>query len=226
MSGMLASDVNNPEFSGPKDPDAGLWVEFFVWERRDKLDADGKKLTDNYGKPFCRIMNPGDKTTIVEQPVTQYHKDRFPRHWAIFQRDNGEGQVVGTPIEAWYEARRDEDLNEVQLNELRILKFTTCEALATASDAQIQRLGMGGVTLRTKVSEWLKTRGQSAANAELEALRARQRDTDKQMEEMRQMLAQALAPKRPGRKPGSKNKPQVKAHGQQHALATGDAGNG
>jgi hypothetical protein len=226
MSGMLASDVNNPEFAGAIHPDSGLWVEFFVWEKKDKLDADGKKLTDNYGKPYCRMRNPGDKTLCVEQPVTQEHKDRFPQHWAIFQRMNGEEQIVGTPIEAWYEARRDEDLNEVQINELRILKFLTCEALATASDAQIQRLGMGGASLRIKCSEWLKSRGQSAANAELEALRAGQRNTEKQMEEMRQMLAAALAPKRPGRKPGSKNKPQVKAHGQQHALATGDAGNG
>lgn len=223
MSGMLASDVNNPDFSGPKDPDAGLWVEFFVWEKRDKLDIDGKPLTANYGKTYVRIMNPGDKTTIVEQPVTQYHKDRFPRHWAQFQNMNGEGQVVGTPIEAWYEARRDEDLSEVQLNELRILKFMTCEALATASDAQIQRLGMGGVTLRTKVSEWLKSRGQSAANAEFEALRAKQRDADRKMDRLEEMLAAALAPKRRGPKP--KNKAPVK-NVKQHALATGDAGHG
>lgn len=223
MSSMLASDVNNPDFVSPTNPDAGLYVEFFTWEKRDKLDMDGKPLTANYGKPFCRIMNPGDKTTIVEQPVTQHHKERFPRHWAVYQQANGEGQVVGTPIEAWYEARGDEDLSNVQLAELKILKFLTCEALATASDAQLQRLGMGGVTLRTKCSEWLKSRGQSAANAELEAMRAKQRDQDRQMDELRAMLATALAPKRRGPKP--KNKAPVK-HGQQHALATGDAGHG
>ena len=42
---MLASDVNNPDFVGAVDPDSGLWVEFFIWDKDDPLDASGTPRT-------------------------------------------------------------------------------------------------------------------------------------------------------------------------------------
>lgn len=197
---MLASDVNNPAFANPIDPDSGLWVEFFIWERRDPVDSEGKKLTNFEGKPFVRIQNPGDKTLTVEQPVREDHKARFPRQWLAFQASQGEGPVVGTPIEAWAEACPDE-CSAVDVAELKILKFHTCELLANASDAQVQRLGMGGEGKRVKVKEFLQARHAQQAGGELEALRERDKAREREMQEMREMLAEALStkPRGPGR---------------------------
>jgi hypothetical protein len=50
--------------------DSQLQVEFFV------SDVENWK-----GHPFVRIMIPGDKNTIIEQPVREDHKKRFPRQW-------------------------------------------------------------------------------------------------------------------------------------------------
>ncbi len=62
----LDSDINNA--------DSQLYVEFYNYEK------------DPYkGKPFVRIIVPGDKTTVIDQPVRDDHKERFPRQWLHFQ---------------------------------------------------------------------------------------------------------------------------------------------
>ena len=71
--------------------DAQLHVEFFIAK-----DVEGWD-----GKPFIRIMAPGDKTNIIEQPVREDHKERFPRQWLYFQMQNTDCQVIGTPLIDW-----------------------------------------------------------------------------------------------------------------------------
>ncbi len=220
---MLASDVANPEFVNPQNPDAGLQVEFFIWTRRDPVDAEGKPYTAFEGKPFVRIEKPGDKTFMVEQAVREDHKQRFPRQWQHFQQSQGEGMVIGTPLEAWFEAMPG-DLTDVQLAELKILKFQSCEQLAIASDAQIQRLGMGGIGLRKRAGDWLGSKSKSHATQELEAVKSQLLDSRRQMDEMQAMLMEMAAARKGGRPRKNPVKPAgVKAHGQ-HAPATGDAG--
>jgi len=64
----LDSDVPNG--------DEQLHVEFFI----------AKEIDPRWdGKPFIRINIPGDKTSVVEQPVREDHKRRFPRQWLYFQ---------------------------------------------------------------------------------------------------------------------------------------------
>lgn len=221
---MLASDVNNPDFVNPVNPDSLMSAEFFIWDKPDPVDAEGKKLTDFEGKPFVRIQSPGARD-FVEQCVREDHKRRFPAQWKAFEAANGKGPAVGTPMEAWYEARKNIDLDETQLQLLLILKFHSVEALANASDHQVQRIGMAGQSLRTKAAEWLKANRQVGARDNEEAMRLQLQENQRQMDEMRAMLAQALSdiPKKPGRKPGRPAKQGVTAHGQ-HAPATGDAG--
>ena len=175
---MLDSDVNNA--------DAQLHVEFYTKE-------DGPKK----GRAYVRIMAPGDKTNIIEQPAKDDHKQRFPRQWLYFQMQQNEdaAQQIGTPLSHWH---RDypEEVNKDQIAELNILKFVTVEQLALASDGQLQRVGMGAVGLREKARQYLNRKNRTESNAELA-------DTKRQLAELQAQLAEltADAPKRRGRPP-------------------------
>lgn len=139
--------------------DSHLHVEFFEF---DKAPYKGQN--------FIRIIVPGDKTNIVEQPVREHHKERFPRQWLYYQMQNNENVVIGVPLVEWYKDR-PEDLSEVQLAELQILKFQTVDQVAMASDTQVQRVGMGGPGLRERAKAYLAAKGLSQHTDELSKTR-------------------------------------------------------
>ena len=175
----LDSDISNA--------DSQLHVEFY-----QKDEGPGK------GKIYCRIMAPGDKTNIIDQPAKDGHKERFPRQWLYFQMQQNEGAAsqIGTPLSQWHQDA-PEEINRDQIAELAILKFVTVEQLALASDSQLQRIGMGGVGLRERERLYLNRKNRSEANAELE-------ETKKQLTLLQAQMAQLIgeeAPKRRGRPP-------------------------
>jgi hypothetical protein len=172
---MLDSDIANA--------DSQLHVEFYLSDEKEYKDV-----------PFVRIIVPGDKTNIVEQPVREDHKERFPRQWLYFQmKNNTDGPVAGVPLEQWNIAAPDE-LTRNQLAELQILKFQTVEQVATASDAQIQRVGMGASGLRERARSYLIRKNKSEGQSELE-------DTRKQLAELQVQMQALMAMRKPGRPP-------------------------
>jgi hypothetical protein len=96
----LDSDINNA--------DAQLHVEFYT---RDE--------GPNAGKTYVRIMAPGDKTNILDQPLRDDHKERFPRQWLYYQMQQSEGAAaqIGTPLSQWNKDAPDE-INRDQIAEL------------------------------------------------------------------------------------------------------------
>ena len=106
--------------------------------------------------PYVQIMTPGNSLNIVDTPVREEHKYRFPKHWAIFQNSQAEVQIVGTPVEAWPMITRS------QAEDLKGLKFYSVEQIAGASDEQIQRLGMNSSMLRQKARAFLDSAKNSA----------------------------------------------------------------
>lgn len=170
---MLDSDIANA--------DSHLHVEFYICE-----DGDWK------GKPFVRIIVPGDKTNIIEQPVREDHKQRFPRQWLYFQMKNDDSPKIGTSLSKWHSDYPDE-FNRGQLEELQILKFQTVEQVATASDSQLQRVGMGATGLRERARAYLSNINRKENSAELD-------QTRKELEELKAQMAELMAQKRgPGR---------------------------
>tara|TARA_R110000868_G_scaffold22188_1_gene91112 strand:+ start:301 stop:885 length:585 start_codon:yes stop_codon:yes gene_type:complete len=144
---QMDSDISNA--------DSSLNVEFYLQKNETILDDDGVSQPDpNFGKHFIRINIPSDKTNIVDQPVREDHKKRFPRQWLYFQMKNGEQEVIGVPLSQW---RKDEPeiLSESFFEELSILKFQTVEQVATCSDMQMQRMGMSGMRLKERAKMFL-----------------------------------------------------------------------
>lgn len=163
----LDSDVANG--------DSQLHVEFY----ENKSEPDRPRT-------FVRIMIPGDKTNIIDQPVREDHKRRFPRQFQHFLMQSVSPDVIGTPLDTW---RREapEEITDGQLAELQILKFQTVEQLAQASDSQLQKIGMGAAGLRERARGYIGRRNSSENKSEIEELKA-------QIAEMRAMFTKPEAP--------------------------------
>jgi hypothetical protein len=158
-------------------------VEFYVYDKEPYKE-----------KPFVRIVVPGDKTTIIDQPVRDDHKQRFPRQWLHFQMQNNNAEVIGIPLAQW--AKEDSDnFNDMQLAELQIFKFQTVEQVAMASDNQLQRIGMGAVSLREKARRYLQVKNQSSSQTEIDTTK---RELAEVKEQMAALMAQ-LSDKKIGR---------------------------
>ena len=171
----LDSDIHNA--------DSHLHVEFYVYDKEPYKE-----------KPFVRIVVPGDKTTIIDQPVRDDHKQRFPRQWLHFQMQNNNAEVIGVPLAQWVKDD-PENFNDMQMAELQIFKFQTVEQVATASDSQLQRIGMGAVGLREMARRYLQVKNQSSSQTDIDATK---RELAEVKEQMAALMAQ-LSDKKVGR---------------------------
>ena len=173
----LDSDVQNA--------DEHLFVQFYEHEREPYKGFD-----------FVRIMNPGDKTNVYDQPATEAHKMRFPRHWLAYQaaKNGGAGSALGVTLGEWVNERPD-DVTDGQVAELTMLGFQTVEQLAGASDHQIQRVGMGGMGLRERARNFLSARNAPAAVQALAAAQGEIAALKAQMAEMMAMMQQNAQPR-------------------------------
>ena len=169
-----------PLDSDTANADAHLHVEFYMYDKAPYKDV-----------PFVRIMVPGDKTNIIEQPVREYHKERFIRQWLYFQSQNDDGQVIGTKLDKW---NKDcpEDLSDHQMAELQILKFQTVEQVATATDSQLQRMGMGSAGMRERARAYLSSKNRTENGAELAKTRS-------ELDELKAQMASLMAQRKPGK---------------------------
>ncbi len=204
---MLASDVNNPDFVGAKDPDSGLYVEFFWHEPVDGWASrvESQKMQKNVvvkgpKVPYVRIMVPGDKQSEWVQGVSEAHKHRFPKQWLAWQISEGliggQEDIPGWKLSEWDEVGQD------LLHELTYLRFQTVEQLAGASDKQIQGIGIGGLSLREKARVALRNRMGSETRAALEADRAEKDALKRELAEVKEQMAAFMAAQSEKRGPG------------------------
>lgn len=209
-SNLLASDDNNPDFMGAKNPDGALAVRFYVAPLKNEWESE------KAGRPIYRdvemieIMVPGDSTSIINQMVREDHKARFPLQWAHFMnKHGGDSREVGTPLSQWPR------LSQSQVEELRGIKIYTVENVASMSDINLQKIGMiAGMNphaFREHAARFLKlANDDSLANAAEERAKALEdenrklkEETEKALAEMRlemqAMIAAQAAPKKRGR---------------------------
>jgi len=165
---MLASDLNNPEFTGASNPDNILHVEFYSYAALDTWKTNETGIKSYKAEcPFIRISIPGNKDLTVERPADGRDAKRWPRQWLVFQMQTGmianAENVPGWQLEDWPE------LGQEQARQLKFLRFYTVEQIAGANDAQIQGIGMGGQGLREKAKRALAERNGAAVNEEVKA---------------------------------------------------------
>ena len=160
--------------------DSKLYVVFHMSAVKNgfRSEQEGRPIFDDI--PHCRIHIPGDKTLVIDEPVTDEYKRRFPEQWEKFQKGLTQSPE-GTPLEQWPQ------LTTGQVHEFKALNVFTVEQLAGMSDSSAQRF-MGGHDIRRKAATFLKVAKDSAeaqrlvtVNAELEGRLAQQDDLLKQM---------------------------------------------
>ena len=196
----LPSDENNA--------DSRLQVRFYkrpVQQEAETL-AEGRPIYKEFD--FVHICVAGDTLTEIDTYALASHRTRFPIQWANYQNRIGrdDQEIVGTPVAEW------PLVSKSQAEELRAMKFHTVEAIANASDQQLQRMGMAAgmspYAFRDKAKSFLNLASNSAetdkrtleienlrqelAEKELESVRIKQ-ETDAKLAQMQEQMAQILA---------------------------------
>jgi hypothetical protein len=196
----LPSDENNA--------DSRLQVRFYkkpVHQEQESMDA-GRPIYKEFD--FVHICVAGDTLTEIDTFALQQHKTRFPIQWANYMNRVGanDQEVVGTPVSEW------PLISKSQAEELRAMKFFTVEAIASASDQQLQRMGMAAgmspYAFRDKAKAFLNLATSSAetdkreqeinalkeelAKKDLETAKMKQ-ETDAKLAQMQDQMAAILA---------------------------------
>jgi hypothetical protein len=216
---MLASDLNNPEFAGAKDPDRALHVVFYTKPVKNDFASAQQARPIFENVDFIRITTPGNVLNIVDTPARPDHQERFPRQWQAYKNRVGtDVQQSGTPITEWPR------ITPAQAEEMKALKFYTVESIASAGDAQLQGIGMVAgqsvFAFRDDAKRFLSVADADAKNSaadkklaeaeaaiaqEREALRVEREEYGRSMRQMQEqvqaLLASAGAPAKRGRKP-------------------------
>lgn len=117
--------------------DGRLAIKFYKGTFEDPV------ATQVEGRPMFKEMDciciqvPGDALNEIDRPVYESDKTRFPIQWANYRnRQDAEGSYEGTPLAEWPLITRS------QAEGLRSQRFYTVESIATASDQQLQSVGM------------------------------------------------------------------------------------
>jgi len=167
--------------SDEQNADSRLQVRFYkrpVQQEAETL-ASGRPIYKEFD--FVHICVAGDTLTEIDTYVLQSHKTRFPIQWANYQNRIGKDdqEVIGTPVAEW------PLVSKSQAEELRAMRFYTVEAIAGASDQQLQRMGMAAgmspYAFRDKAKSFLNLASDSA-------------ETDKRTQEINE-LKEELAKK-------------------------------
>ena len=186
---MLASDAQNPNFVGAHNPDAALAVRFYSRAVQNNFE------TSKQGRPifqdvdYIEITTPGNQLNIIDTPVREQHKMRFPLQWAAYQNaHSGDQREIGTPLKQW------PLLTLAQAEELRGIKFFTVEGIANASDLQINNIGMiGGMApqaLRERAKAYLQA---AAGTANVEHQATENAKLQEQLKALQDQVAALLA---------------------------------
>lgn len=178
--------------------DARLLVKFYMGTQHNPVESaeQGRPIYDEL--PYIQILVPGDRDNMVDRPVREQDKQRFPQYWAAFQTGDENQMQSGTPLSAW------PILSSSQIRELEYFNVKTVEQLAGMSDTNAQQFA-GITSLRKQAADYLELAKDGSVltkmNAELE-----QRDNTIAIQEntiqemMERLEALEKAPKKGGKK--------------------------
>lgn len=189
MSNMLASDMNNTEFTGATNPDSLLHVVFYskpVYQEFASKEAGSPIFKD---MDCVRIHTPGNQLNVIDRIAVDEDKKRFPLHWARYEQIRGDSEVVvGTPVGEW------PLLSRAQAEILRGMKFFSVEQIAGASDEAMSRIGMNvgfsAADLQNKARAFLRV-AKDANAAEKQDAELKKRDAE--IAEMKEQIAKLTA---------------------------------
>jgi len=149
------------ESDGRYAMDSKLHVHFYTRPMLQETASDEANRPIFKDVEHVRIMVPGDKLSIIDRPVSQDDRNRFPDHYAKFKAGEG-NQVVGTRLEAVPFITRS------MVEEFKFFGIHTVEQLASTGDEVGQKF-QGFQGYKQKAQKFLDAaNGTDARVAELE----------------------------------------------------------
>ena len=100
---------------------------------------------------WVTIFNKGDPKNIIERPMREADKDRWPQHWEAYKK-NEEPPIDGIPLEDFPQITPAERMRCKQLH------IRTVEDLVQLPDAQLESLGGRGRALQKGAREYVAYR--------------------------------------------------------------------
>lgn len=165
------------------------------WTDEDQL-PDGTMVSVDWVK-WTKVGNPNhggsDKINrIMKHDVSVW--SAIKPYYDAWKKQEGE-PIDGTPITNW--AGCTKKMAEV----LRMNGFRSVEQFAQATDADLYRIGMGGLSLREKAKTFISIKGnESKASAEIVALRESNKILEERVNELLSAMKDFRAePKKRGR---------------------------
>lgn len=134
-----------------------FYTEAVKLEFRSK--QEGRPVFED--REFVRIIVPGNRGSVVHEPVNDEHKARWPEQYKAF-KEGREQPIEGTPLTEWAVS----DMTKARAAELAFFHIRTVEELAALADDKIQKLGMGMFELRKKAQTWLEIAAKGSAPIE------------------------------------------------------------
>ncbi|MGI9414499.1 MAG: hypothetical protein ACR2PM_12565 [Hyphomicrobiales bacterium] len=144
---MKVADAQSKGSAGTDD--GGVLALFYTRPVYNKVKsaAEGRPMYD--GKEYVQIIIPGDNKSVVDRPVQEADKQRWPEAWRKYAAQD-EGSLDGTPLEEW------SYLDVTRKASLRHLGIRTVEQLAAMPDGQLPQIGMDGRDVREWARQFLK----------------------------------------------------------------------
>jgi hypothetical protein len=100
---------------------------------------------------WVTIFNKGDPKNIIERPMREADKERWPKHWEAYQK-NEEPPINGIPLEDFPQITPAERMRCKQLH------IRTVEDLVDLPDSQLESLGGRGRALQKGAREYIAYR--------------------------------------------------------------------
>lgn len=174
-------DLPNPDESRYA-ADNKLYVEFL---RKPRLHAAksreaGRAIYEE--TDYVRIFVPGDKSSVIERPVTDQDVQRFQERYNKWKSGQAEA-VVGTPLSSL------PSMTPAKIEEYKYFKVVTVEQLAEANDNLGQKF-MGFQADKARAKAFLEV---AAGNAPIERMNQELAQRDAQIETLQQQMAALMS---------------------------------
>ncbi len=166
------------EMGTPEDA-SKHYVQFYKKAKQDKAE------TLKEGRPICKMVDyvkihiPGDKTTVIDRPVSDVDRRQYGNQYRAFLEDKSQDEASGTLLTAWG------GLTPERCAEYAIGKIRTVEQLAGASDAALQNMGPGSTAQRQRARDYVELMKGAAPVAQM---RAEMEEKDAQIKAMQNAL--------------------------------------
>lgn len=147
---------------------------------------------------YIRIHVPGDKSNVIERPVTYMDAERFADRYKKWQAGQAEA-VVGTPLAAL------PGMSPAKVEEYKYFKIVTVEQLADANDNLGQKF-MSFQQDKLRAKNFIEA---AKSNAPIEAMNEELQKRDAEIENLKTMVQALQASSQGGRKRSAQAEPEA-----------------